>query len=186
MIKLQTRSNPNISSFLQQNYFDGTNVVNFKERGLRFAFGIEGIINRALKDDHRYVKWLVRALYKVGENERAERLLPYHRCTEADFDQFHPPSVDSAPLFEAYKSNVGSDRGLYCFDWEKIGDDLSIWGGSSNDALYQRIEFLLLPCNYIHVQFGDIGDSIHPDCIADRKQQEDYLGTLKIVVLMDE
>ena len=185
MIKLHVRSNPNISSFLQQNYFDGTHVVNFKEHGLRFAFGIEGR-NRALMDDPRYVKWLVRALYKVGENERAERLLPYHRCTEADFDLFHTPSADSVPLFEAYRSNVGSDRGLYCFDWDKIGDVLSIWGGSSNDALYQRIEFVLLPCNYIHTQFGDIGDSIHPDCIADRKQQEDYLGTLKIVVLMDE
>ena len=81
---------------------------------------------------------------------------------------------------------MGSHRGLYCFNWDQIGDELSIWGGSSNDALYQRIEFGLVPCNYVHTQFGDSGDSIHPDCIADRKKQEEYLGTLKIVVLMDE
>ena len=68
MTQLASRSNPNITSFVQQNYFDGTNVVNFKERGLRFAFGIEGQLDKALKDDKRYVKWLVRALYKVSES----------------------------------------------------------------------------------------------------------------------
>ena len=118
MIQLQSRSNPNVSTIVQQNFFDGTNVVNFEEQGLRFAFGIEGAIDKALKDDHRYVKWLVRALYKVSENERAERIIPFHRCTESDFDVFSPPSADSAPLFEAYKSNVSSDRGLFCFDWD--------------------------------------------------------------------
>ena len=81
---------------------------------------------------------------------------------------------------------MGSHRGLYCFDWDEIGDILSIWGASSNDALYQRIEFDLLPCNYIHTEFGDVGDSIHPECIADRQKQQEYLGTVKIVVLMDE
>ena len=161
-------------------------MVNFKEQGLRFAFGIEGALDKALKNDHRYVKWVVRALYKVSESQRAETLLPFHRCTEADFDAFYPPSVDSAPLFNAYKKNVGTHRGLYCFDWEATGDLLSIWGGSSNDELYQRIEFVLLPCNYLHAQYGDVGDRIHPECIADRKQQEEYLGNLKIVILMDE
>ena len=68
MTQLASRSNPNITSFVQQNYFDGTNVVNFKERNLRFAFGIEGQLDKALKDDKRYVKWLVRALYKVSES----------------------------------------------------------------------------------------------------------------------
>ena len=68
MTQLTSRNNPNITSFVQQNYFDGTNVVNFKERGLRFAFGIEGQLDKALKDDKRYVKWLVRALYKVSES----------------------------------------------------------------------------------------------------------------------
>ena len=136
IIQLESRFNPHISTFVEQSYFDGTNVINFKETGLRFAFGIEGNIDRALKDDKRYVKWLVRALYKVSENERAERIIPYHRCTEADLDKFQPPSIDSAPLFEAYRSNVGSHRGLYCFDWDQHGDILSIWGGSSNDALY--------------------------------------------------
>ena len=63
---------------------------------------------------------------------------------------------------------MGSHRGLYCFDWDQHGDILSIWGGSSNDALYQRIEVDLLPCNYIHAQYGDVGDSIDPECIADR------------------
>ena len=81
---------------------------------------------------------------------------------------------------------MGPGRGLYCFDWDKLGEDLNIWGNTGSDASYQRVEFILSPSNYVHKQIVDHGDSIHPECIADRKKQEDYLGTLKIDVLMDE
>ena len=48
---------------------------------MRFAFGIEGFLDKELKNDERYVKWIVRTWTKVGEDEKVERLLPFHRCT---------------------------------------------------------------------------------------------------------
>ena len=40
LIHLVWRTNPNVSSYYEMNYFDSTEVVNFKEKGIRFAFGI--------------------------------------------------------------------------------------------------------------------------------------------------
>ena len=44
--QLMSHSNPNISSHRQQNYFDSSDVVDLKERDLRFAFNVEGYIDR--------------------------------------------------------------------------------------------------------------------------------------------
>ena len=41
-------------------HFDSTNVVNLKDSGLRFAFGIEGYLDSELKNDNRFVKSMVR------------------------------------------------------------------------------------------------------------------------------
>lgn len=86
MVLLTSRGNPNINSFVQQNYFDATNAVNFKERGLRFAFGIEGYLDKTLKDDPRYVKLLVRTYRKTAEDDAEEKILPVHKCTLEDYD----------------------------------------------------------------------------------------------------
>ena len=70
-------------------------MVNLKERNLRFAFGIEGYLDKQLKDDPRYVKWIVRLYTKTGADDRRETLLPYHKCTVEDFDSFAEPRKDS-------------------------------------------------------------------------------------------
>ena len=70
--------------------------MNLQENGVRFAFGIEGFLDKELKDDPRYVKWIVRTFTKVGIDKKTERILPYHRCTEEDFDRFHEPAPSSA------------------------------------------------------------------------------------------
>ena len=41
-------------------------------------------------------------------------------------------------------------------------------GGEEAGDKYQRLDFAILPCNYIHKEFGDTGDSISEDCIADK------------------
>jgi len=43
-----------------------------------------------------------------------------------------------------------------------------------------------MPCNGVHADVGDSGDSIHPECIADRKKQEDYLGNMKVIMLFTD
>ena len=57
-------------------------------------------------------------------------------------------------------------RGLYCLDWAK--EDMNLYGVSSADN-FQRLEFNLLPCNYLHQQYGPSGDYIADECIADLK-----------------
>ena len=50
--------------------------------------------------------------------------------------------------------------------------------GDENNVEHQRIEMLLLPCNYLHTDTGYTGDSIHPECIGDLEKQKEYLGAL--------
>ena len=64
-----SRSNPHVSSFIKQGIFDSDNVTNFREKGIRFAFGIEGFFDKEMKDDTRYIKSFARFYgYKNGEN----------------------------------------------------------------------------------------------------------------------
>ena len=65
-------------------------MINFKEKGIRLAFGIEGFLDKELKDDPRYVKNLVR-FWGKKDGVEYEKLLPFHKCTEEDFEQFAPP-----------------------------------------------------------------------------------------------
>ena len=75
---------------------------------------------------------------------------------------------DSAGLFEIYKTS--KTRHLYCLDWEKFGDELSIWGTTNDELSYQRFEYVLLPCNYVHSEYGPTDDYIKDECIADKEQ----------------
>ena len=61
-----------------------------------------------------------------------------------------------------------------------------MWGGGESDASYQRIEFVLVPCNYLHLHLGYTGDSIHPECIANLTAQQEYLGNIKVFFLTEE
>ena len=48
------------------------------------------------------------------------------------------------------------------------------------------LEFLIVPCNYVHTEFGDIGDTISAECIANHTAQMTYLGNMRLVVYMNE
>ena len=50
LIQLNGKLNPNVSTYTEQNFFDSSNVLNLKESGIRFAFGIEGFLDKELKD----------------------------------------------------------------------------------------------------------------------------------------
>ena len=60
---------------------------------------------------------------------------------------------------EIYKKE-SPNRHLFCIDWEKFGSEVAIWGTENDEISYQRFEYLILPCNYVHAEFGDIGDSV--------------------------
>ena len=176
-VHLMSRHNPSISSHKQLFYYDSSEVVNLKESGVRMAFSVEGFLDGEIKDDPRYVKYLVR-LWGKKDGVKYERILDYHKCTPGELDLFGEPSRESIAPLQTFK--FSEKRHLYCLDWENLDEDeVGVWG-VTNDENYQRWEFVLVPCNYIHREFGDIGDSIHEECEANLQKQMDYLGNMKV------
>ena len=60
LLQLIKRHNPQVASLEELSALDSSFIFNFKERGVRFAFGVEGNRDKETKDDSRYVKGLVR------------------------------------------------------------------------------------------------------------------------------
>ena len=71
-------------------------------------------------------------------------------------------------------------------DWDKLGDVLEVWGMENDEISYQRFEWLFVPCNYLHREFGDTGDTLSDKCIANKTAQEEYIGNMRVIVLIDE
>ena len=135
------------------------------------AFGVDGYLDGELKDDPRYVKYFVRVVGK-SEGKEYDKVLPYHRCTDKDWVKFSPISSKSKESMQVRKTDP--KKGLFCIDWT---DDLFV-SGEENNLEYQRLEFLMTPCNYIHQKWGYTEDSVSDECIADAQQQQAYLGPL--------
>lgn len=113
-----------------------------------------------MKDDPRYVKYVVR-LFGRKDGVSYENFIPYHKCTDADWEDFYPPSTSGVDGWNTIRSDP--KRGFYCLDWS---GDYDLYGNEITNN-YQKIEFVLAPCNYVHSYLGWQGDSINPDCIAD-------------------
>ena len=114
-----------------------------------------------MKDDPRYVKFLVR-IFGIENGQEYERIIPFYKCKEEDWEMFPPPTASSVDAINAIKSNP--KRGMYCLDQSM--DEFKVYGNERND-FYQRIEIVLVPCNYLHTKWGYDGDSIDEECIAD-------------------
>ena len=108
--------------------------------------------------------------------------MEFHLCTEEDFKDFAPPTPDAQRILNAILSDP--NRGLYCVDWERYGDFLSVWGISSYQD-FQFIELTLVPCNYLHTWWGN-EDSVSDECIRNRDQQMAYLGNIRAQVYITE
>ena len=42
---------------------------------------------------------------------------------------------------------------------------------------HQRLEVIITPCNYVHTEVSDYGDTVPDDCETDLEKQFEYLGT---------
>ena len=91
-------------------------------------------------------------------------MIPFHKCTEQDWEQFLEPGKGMGDQISAVRANP--KRNMYCIDNFK---NFVIYGNEKNSE-YQRVEVVLVPCNYLHTQFGYTEDSIHPDCVSDLNQ----------------
>lgn len=65
-------------------------------------------------------------LYGKKDGKVFMQMLDFHKCTDKDFEDFAPPSKDTANLFKQLREDP--DRGLFCLDWERYGDILASWG----------------------------------------------------------
>ena len=88
------RRNPQISSFIERGAVTKHDETNLMNANIKFAFGIEGFLDKKLKNDPAYVKWIVRQVRRIDGVE-TEKFLPYHICTDEDYDSFPPPADNS-------------------------------------------------------------------------------------------
>ena len=63
---------------------------------------------------------------------------------------------------------------------------MKIFGNWRDPSKYQRLEFILTPCNYIYTLNGYDQDTVTDECIEDLEQQEEYLGNMQIVIFMSD
>ena len=88
---LVTLHNADVTSVLETDVYDYNERLNLNDIGFRFAFSVRGYHSQELKDDSKFVKYIVR-MFGRKEGKEFERLLPYHKCVESDWENFTEPS----------------------------------------------------------------------------------------------
>jgi hypothetical protein len=177
-IHLAKRSNPLINESKNPSFFDISETLNLYDINFRLAFSFRNYNTKELIDDPKYVKWIVRKR-GIRNGDKFEELLPYHKCTDADFDKFYPVSQNSKDELKVTRTDP--KKGLFCLDeWT---DDLFV-GGDEAGKDYQIVEMIMAPCNYVNREFNKTAteDTIAKDCIADLNAQMEYMGPLEMLL----
>ena len=157
LIQLFDRDNPNVSEFLEPNVFNFNDKLDLNKIGFRLAFSVEGFLDQQVKDDPKYVKYIVR-LFGFKDGKRVEYPVPFHKCTESDWALFPPASSDSIDIWSSVKDDP--DRNMYCIDWD---GDRSIFGNERN-VNFRALDIEFVPCNYLHSKDGSYPDSVTDEC----------------------
>ena len=91
------------------------------------AFAVENYKTQELKDDpdQKYVKWIFQ-MHGRKNGEYFRKVLPYHRCTDSDYDLFYPIKPAAEKSFIKLKEDP--KRGFLCLDWGPDFDDYEIFG----------------------------------------------------------
>ena len=173
------RDNPNVSEVYELDFYNYDEVVRLRDIDFHIAFSVESYFDRSMKDNPKYVKYLVRT-YGRKNGVEFEHILPTHKCEEADWALFPPADKGSFDAIEEIKKD--ESRGMYCLE---PSADIEIYGHEKNEN-YQRLEIVMLPCNYVHTHLGYEGDSVHPECDADLEEQIKYLGPLDVMLYYTE
>ena len=126
-IDLVTRKNPTINDYVIPSYFHDLEYVNLDEIGFKVAFSFRNYSSLELIDDSRYVKWIVRK-YGLQNGTDYEELVPYHKCTDADYAGFYPVAKNSESPLKAIREDP--KKNLLCLDDYK---DFLIGGDSMSD-----------------------------------------------------
>ena len=89
--RLLNRTNPSISSFHEYEVRSRDEVVNLADIQFKFAFAVEGFRDRELKDSTSLLKGIAR-LRGQKSGKHYDKIIPYHKCTDSDWDHFPPPA----------------------------------------------------------------------------------------------
>ena len=72
-----------------ENNMEGV-VTNLNEKKFRFALTVESYYEPIMmKNDPRYVKYIFQ-FYGKRKGEYFSRFLPFHKCTDEDYNEFNP------------------------------------------------------------------------------------------------
>lgn len=160
LLQLVSKENPNVSEVNELDYYNFEEVLSLQDIDFKIAFSVEGYLSREIKDNPKYVKYIVRQFGKEN-GYPYERILPYHKCTLEDWKALPMPDKGSFDALAEIKDNP--KRGMYCLD---LDQEVNLYGNERN-ANYASLEIILAPCNYVHSHLGYEEDSVHPECIAD-------------------
>ncbi len=83
-VHLVTMHNPQTSEVLEQNIFDSETKLDLNQIKFKIAFSVEGYDDQEMKDDPRYVKFIVRLVGKKN-NVPYQKMLAYRKCTDQDW-----------------------------------------------------------------------------------------------------
>ena len=89
---LTFRKGPQITVNTELNYFDETDVFDFKDEKLRIAFSVQqtDVTPPVNMINPEFVRWVAR-IVTVTSGEVVETLLKFHTCTDEDYAAFFPP-----------------------------------------------------------------------------------------------
>ena len=176
---LLNKHSPTITGLVEPQEFDEqmSPVSIYDDTGMHFAYSIMSTGYTKSKLDPRYVKIITRVYTSFANGTATERLIGHHPCTEDDWAKFAPPDKSAEVLLQnAKKSNKIT---FICLDWERDSDEINI--GRDKKGSYQRLDFMVTPCNYVHDYMG-YEDTITDECIADETAQRKYLANFRISV----
>ena len=88
-------------------------------------------------------------------------MIPIHKCKEEDWQEFADAANGVQDQIDLIRDSP--KRGMYCVDWPK---DFFLMGNENNKE-FQYFEVIMVPCNYLHTEFGYTEDTINPECIGD-------------------
>ena len=114
-------------------------------------------------------------------------MLKHHLCNEADYAQFYP--IQNHSEGQLYEIKNDENRGFYCLDWDE-NEPFEIYG-TENDDNYQRLEFLLIPCNSKWTDTGPLdfpsgASNQGQECEERLEEQARYIGSSQILFLVNQ
>ena len=132
---IQTVNGQEISSYEDENeYRTRENQLNLNERNFRVAFKYGHALPHYSLDDPRYIRRIIRTWsWDEDITTMKENILPFHDCTEEDYDQFYPIRAEKKDEMDRIRKDP--TQGFICLDWDD-SDPLQLYGSWGTTASF--------------------------------------------------